>query len=592
MMQTAHALSRSTFAATLAIVALVSCRSSGPPIPEDYVDRSPRLGGHVGPAVDPAGTGTGRFAGPLLEAFDVERAMEVAQFADGLYRAPASDGYEATIERLLADLYGAGFGSNEGFELDVESRGMAQPAWTPVSAKLIVQAKQAVREARKEKRNPNLIEQTLIGFDEPTAVERAMLPIGTPSCDVSGRAVFALEDIEPGTIFVTDQRIRSVEQDAAQRGAAAIVSSFLLPYCVDPTGRDQHYDAIFQDTLRPGSTLPSFYVSPRTAQNMRIATEANAEFRMVAEVDQEVRELRTIFATVRGSKFPDECVYVLAHADGAGANDNASGVGAVLQLALSIKRLVDSGEIERPRRSIRFVFGQESSAGSVALDLEDDTPIAAIVADMIGASYEATGAVCLLERGWDPGALITLPPDSHTPWGAGAVVEEDIVPNGLAIVLRSALVDVGLATRVKGKAPWSTREHPWEGGADHDAFLARGYAAALVWHFTDFTYQTSLDRMANVDPAELRRTTAAIGAAALAVADASPLDLERHLDTLNLERRVRLEAVTEAGAGVGLEELWKDWFDGARFWLKALTAGEPLPEPEGLRALDSFGSDV
>jgi len=29
--------------------------------------------------------------------------------------------------------------------------------------------------------------------------------------------------------------------------------------------------------------------------------------------------------------------------------------------------------------------------------------------------------------------------------------------------------------------------------------------------------------------------------------------------------------------------------DGARFWLKALTSSETLPEGEGLRALDSFG---
>ena len=207
---------------------------------------------------------------------------------------------------------------------------------------------------------------------------------------------------------------------------------------------------------------------------------------------------------------------------------------------------------------------------------------------MIGASYDRTGAVCLLERGWDPGALMTLPPDAHTPWGAGEVVEEDVVPNGLSIVLREALVDVGVATRAKSGPAWPTREHPWEGGSDHDAFLAQGVAAALVWHFTDFAYQTSLDRIENIDSVELERTTLAIGAAALAVADAVPTDLERHLDTLNLERRMRLDAVQVAEAGVGMEELWKDWFDGARFWLRALTAGEELPEGEGLRSLDSF----
>ena len=75
----------------------------------------------------------------------------------------------------------------------------------------------------------------------------------------------------------------------------------------------------------------------------------------------------------------------------------------------------------------------------------------------------------------------------------------------------------------------------------------------------------------------------AIGAAALAVADAQPMDLERHLDTLNLERRARLDAVVRAEAGPEAEQLWKDWFRGARFWLKALTAGEPLAPAQPLR---------
>jgi hypothetical protein len=559
----------------IAIATAFGCRTK-PDIPEEFMARSPRLGGHVGPAVDADVTGTARFVEPLVEAFDVAAAMSIAEFADGFYRAPASEGYEQTIERVLADLSGAGFGADEGFDLRVVSNGMAQPAWTPRSASIF-----AVKGGETTR-------QRILGFDAPGDVDRAMLPIGAPSCDITGSAVFEMDGVTAGSILVTDKSIRSVEQEAVEKGAVAVVSEFLLPYCVDPTGRDRHYDAIYQGAVRPGATLPSFYVSPRTAQTMRIEAGVGTRFQLVADVAEEVKELRTVFATIRGAELPDEVVYVFGQADGAGANDNAAGMAGIVELARTVKRMIESGSIGRPRRSVSFVFGQESGAGKVALDDGEGEPIAAIVADMISASYEATGAVCLMERGWDPGALITLPPDSHTPWGAGEVVEEDIVPNGLAIVMRQALVDVGTVTREDGKPPWSTREHPWEGGADHDAFLFERVAAVLMWHFTDFAYQTSLDRMENVDPEELHRSCVAIGAAALAVADARPIDLERHLDSLNLEMRLRLDAVANANAGVGLEELWKDWFTGARFWLKALTAGEPLPEPEGLRELDAF----
>ena len=139
--------------------------------------------------------------------------------------------------------------------------------------------------------------------------------------------------------------------------------------------------------------------------------------------------------------------------------------------------------------------------------------------------------------------------------------------------------------RARGGSPWSTREHPWEGGSDHDAFLDRGIAAALVWHFTDFSYSTSLDRIDHVDPAELQRTTVAIGAAALAVADLRTEDLQRHLDSLNLAAKVRMDAARAEG-NLSLQEAWKDWFDGARFWLRALAGGNELPDLDPLGTIE------
>ncbi len=577
-----------SLSAVITLAAVAACSSPPPAIVEQAGSRAPRLGGHVGPAVDSTATGPARFVDPLLASFDERAAMSIAEYADGFYRSPANEGYEQAIDRVLADLYGAGYKAEPGFELDVVTKGMPRPAWTPRSAKIVAVASAEVMErVGGDASRPT--RQTLIEFDEPGAVERAMLPEGAPSCDVEGVAVFSIDDVVEGSILVTDKSVRSVERKAVEKGAAAIVSSFLLPYCVDPTGNDLHHDAIFLGTVRPGATIQRFYVSPRAAQALRRGANVGTRFQLVASVEEKVAELRTVVATIRGSERPDEYVAVLTQVDGAGANDNAAGIGGVVELARTMKRLIDEGKIARPLRSIRFIFGQESGSAKVALDEVDGEPVAAIVADMIGSSYEQTGAVCLLERGWDPGALVPLPPDKHTPWGAGEVTEEDIIPNGLSIILREALVDVGIATARRGSPPWSTREHPWEGGEGHDAFLARGVAAVLIWHFTDFAYQTSLDRMEFVDPQELRRTAIAIGAAALAVADARPSDLERHLDSLILERRVRLDAIAVADESAGLEQLWKDWFDGARFWLKSLTASEELPEGEGLRELDSFG---
>lgn len=559
----------------IGLLVLASC--SSPKIPEGWEARGPRQGGHLGPSIDGGTTGSARFVDPLLELFETNAAMGLARVVDGEHRAPASEGYDRAVDRLIAELYGAGFGEastggDAGYSLEIIAEPMAQPAWTPVSAEIAVRGEGA--RGRRQR-------VVIAGFKNAADPQRTMLPEGVDSFQVSGKAVFQMGQVKDGSILVTDQSVRKVEQEAQERGAAAVISSFLLPYATDPTGRQRHFDAIFDGSVRPGSTMPCMYVSPRTAENIRQAAKRGALLELKGEVRREVNELRTVVATIEGAERPEEVVYVVAHVSGAGANDNAAGVGGIVELARSIKRLIAAGSIERPRRSIRFVFGDEANAGATVLDRSEDTPIAGIVADMIGSSYAKTGAICLLERGWDPGAIVPLLPDSHTPWGAGSVAEEDVVPNGLSIVLREALVDVGEATLARGGSPWSTREHPWEGGSDHDAFLDRGIAAALVWHFTDFSYSTSLDRIDHVDPTELQRTTVAIGAAALAVADLRTEDLQRHLDSLNLDAKVRMDAARAEG-NLSLQGAWKDWFDGARFWLRALAGGKELPDLDPL----------
>ena len=566
---------------------LAACSSaSGPPLPEKFSQRSPVVGNHDGPPVDQDLTGTARFVHPLLDAFDVEGAISVASFLDGFYRAPASDGYDESVERIIAAFFGAGFGSSAGYTLAIAADDLPAPSWTPVSARISAiasdEAIEAAREQGVKPREGQGVEVELVRFQLERDANRVMLPIGAPSCDVQGAIALDLEALEEGEVFLTNQPLRAVDEEALAAGAAAVVSDYLFPYCVDPTGEGRDQDAIFSDVVRPGSTLPSFHVSPRVGALLRRAARLGTQVHLEAEVRTEQRPLRTVLATIEGSERPDEVVFVIGHVDGAGANDNAAGAGGVLELALTIKRLIEADVLARPRRSICFVFGLEQGAGRAALDEFEGAPVAALVADMIAASPRETGATALLERGWDPGAIFTLPPDAHTPWGAGSVSGPDIVPNGLSIVCREALIDVSYAEEARGGRRWTTREHPWEGGGDHDAFLAAGHAAALFWHFTDFSYQTSLDRMPLVDRDELRRTAVAIGAAALAVADARPTDLERHLDSLNLELRTRMDAVLQQEAGPDAERLWKAWFRGARFWLKALTAGEPLPAPAGL----------
>lgn len=515
---------------------------------------------HRGPGVADGASGPARFVAALFEAFDAERALATVRFADGYYRAPANAGYEATLDRVAELLRAAGFGEREGFELELLASEEPELAWTPRSARL-----ELLLEGDAPRR--------LHGFDGPAERDRTMLPVNAPSADVSGPVALDLDSAPAGSVLVTRQGLGGgLLRRAKSRGLAAVISSSLEEFNGDPTGAERHLDAIQFTHVPKGTELPVAQVSARTQELIETLCASGRAPRLAlrAEVEFEERPLRTLVATLVGSTRAGEAVAIASHVQEPGANDNASGVGGLCEAACALAKLVGSKAIERPARSIVFLWGDEFRQSSSWLDATKLRAIAGISADMLGESRDRTGALPLLERLPDPGALRPLPPDEHTPWGAGPVSEKDLSPNALALVARTALADV--ARRAGG---WHTAENPWEGGSDHDVFLHRVVPAVLFWHFTDFAYHTSLDRMELVDGEELRRTCVAVLATALAVADAREGDLERYLASLELERALRVGAAQSAGDDE-LAARWESWCDGAALWLREL-CGAPEP---------------
>ena len=65
--------------------------------------------------------------------------------------------------------------------------------------------------------------------------------------------------------------------------------------------------------------------------------------------------------------------------------------------------------------------------------------------------------------------------------------------------------------------------------------------------------------------------TVAVMATALAVADPAPGDLERYLESNELERSLRVRAA-EAAQEDGVASKWNAWCEGAAAWLRDLCA--------------------
>ena len=553
----------------LLAVALVTaaCSSGRHAIPYDQLGAGSGVqvveASHRGPLVAGGQTGTRRFAPELYEAFDEERAMKTVRVLDRWYRTPANDGYEASLEHLEAELRAAGFGSDPRLLLEVfetrvtatnlQGRRVPVPAWTPLSARVTLTV--AGRRDRDLHR-----------FDSPEDMDRTMLPVNAPAGSAEGPVVFHLDQIESGSIFVTEaEPRRSVLNRAVQAGAAAVVSSSLYPFNTDPSGAERHLDAVQYRKAPYDLSIPLVMISPRSYETIRSEAERmrGARLAVLAQVRWDERPLRTLSATVVGSDRPEEAVVAASHVQEPGACDNATGVAGLLESAVAYAELLREGRLDWPSRSVAFVWGDEFRQTTTWIDQSGRTAVAGVSSDMTGQSTERTGAIALLERMPDPGAIVTLPPDEHTPWGARPVDAEELQPNGLAVIARSAMADVN---ELSG-GDWTTAEHPWEGGSDHDEFIERGIPAVLFWHFTDYAYHTSLDRLDNVDAREMRRTAAALLATVLAVADPRPTDLERYLHTLDREQALRVAAAEEA-EDAELAEHWRTWCYGARLWLR------------------------
>ena len=120
--------------------------------------------------------------------------------------------------------------------------------------------------------------------------------------------------------------------------------------------------------LRGTWTVPVFAVSPREAAPLRDTVAAGGKVRVAFALDAKTGNSAalTVVATLPGR---DRSKYILfcAHGDsdsgGPGANDNASGVAIVLEVARAVAAAVKSGAIPQPAWDLRFAsWGGEISS--------------------------------------------------------------------------------------------------------------------------------------------------------------------------------------------------------------------------------------
>ena len=190
-----------------------------------------------------------------------------------------------------------------------------------------------------------------------------------------------------------------------------------------------------------------------------------------------------------------------------GANDNASGSVAILEVARTFSKLIAEGKIARPARTIRFIWPPEIEGTIALLNARPElaSRIKAVIhMDMVGGGPE-TKAIFHVTRG--PASLPSFVNDVAEHFGT-------FVNEQSAEFAGGASVPYPMFAPEGGKEPLQAEMAEFSLGSDHQVYTDTSFGIPAIYlnDWPDRYIHTNFDTPANVDPTKLKRA-AFIGAA-------------------------------------------------------------------------------
>lgn len=241
----------------------------------------------------------------------------------------------------------------------------------------------------------------------------------------------------------------------------------------------------------------------RTLQQRLTGGERITLHALVRARNDDTMPYETLVATIPGSDPATGEIVFSCHLDHQmpGANDNASGCSANLEIARTLKTLIDVKRIPPPVRTIRFVWPSEMTGTIAFLSKYPDIAgrIRAVIhLDMVGANPFITKSILHVTR--SPWSLATVTDDVGEVFGRYVI-------DGAA---RGASGDMTHAIRSPDgskDAIWADTT-PFESGSDHWIYQEGGFGIPAIYlrDHPDIHIHTTKDVPDNIEPTKLKRS--------------------------------------------------------------------------------------
>ncbi len=460
------------------------------------------------------------------------------------HRIQVSPGIRAAVDYTAETLRGYGLSVEiRRYKSDGKALAWSSPMfkeWSCEDAelRLIEPASEARFLARFTENKMSIIQRSLPTPKQGVEAEVVVLRNGESDTDYKG-----LELREK--VVLTDGDISRVRELAVEKhGAIGILYDGM--WVREPSLKEGELDDALKYTSFwwYGNDKPcwGFVLTPRTGRWLRrLIEKSKTPIKVSARVDSKLYpgEMENCVATIPGGS--REMVVVVAHIchPQPSANDNASGSGTAMEAARALQRLIVTGKLAKPRRSIVFTLVPEMS-GTYPYLAENEAKIPDMVAalnlDMVGENQNLCGGPLIVER---------------TPESCPSYVNS----------LMEAIYDSvkSEAKNLGGTASYALFKHavtPFSGGSDHYVYSdpTVGVACPMIIQWPDKFYHTSADTLDKVDPEMLRKVALMTATYAYFIANAGSREaLWIASETASREKRAFMQktqgAITAASNG-------------------------------------------